>query len=317
MPCAQGARARGTRSRGTAGPNQASSQRGWGRKATGGFERRPPLFSSGRKGRGPLRPVVAAAVVSLAVLGATVPAAGHQQQAASGSLALAEQLQEMAARHGIVFKGIEKTRGAPLRAAEGDVGERLKVLLSDFNYVMFRSSGGGIELVITSRLARAEVSHRAVSESAERTAPRGAEVAVVGTGGGRISSSYGMRWHPILGRRMMHRGIDFQAPQGAPVYAAAEGVVVEAGRRGAYGKCVVILHDSGYQTLYAHVSGFADGIHSGAWVRQGQLVGYVGSTGRSTGPHLHFEVRVGGTQVDPASVSLPADNGVFAGFRRL
>ncbi len=123
--------------------------------------------------------------------------------------------------------------------------------------------------------------------------------------GARISSKFGMRKHPILGYSKMHKGVDFAAPQGTPVFAAGDGVVTKAGRFGAYGKYVQIKHGSGYATAYAHLSRFAKGLKSGSKVRQGQVIAYVGSTGRSTGPHLHFEVLKGGSQINPVKVQFP------------
>ncbi|MCI5050597.1 MAG: peptidoglycan DD-metalloendopeptidase family protein [Rickettsiales bacterium] len=117
--------------------------------------------------------------------------------------------------------------------------------------------------------------------------------------GARISSGYGKRRHPILGYTKMHKGVDFAAPTGTPIYAAGDGVVKYRGRKGGYGNYVSIRHNSKYTTAYAHMKGFARGIKNGARVKQGQVIGYVGSTGRSTGPHLHYEVHKYGSQVNP------------------
>ncbi len=122
----------------------------------------------------------------------------------------------------------------------------------------------------------------------------------------RISSGYGMRRHPILGYTKMHKGVDFAAPSGSPVHAAGDGVVVIAGRRGTYGNYVRIRHNKTYSTAYAHLKSFARGISPGAHVHQGQVIAYVGMTGRATGPHLHYEVLVAGKQVNPRGVRLPA-----------
>ncbi len=124
--------------------------------------------------------------------------------------------------------------------------------------------------------------------------------------GARISSGYGMRRHPILGYSKMHRGVDFAAPTGTPIYAAGHGTVEKAARFGSYGKYVRIRHNGSYKTAYAHLSRYGRGIKSGARVKQGQVIGYVGSTGRSTGPHLHYEVISNGKQVNPRSIKLPA-----------
>lgn len=124
--------------------------------------------------------------------------------------------------------------------------------------------------------------------------------------GARVSSTFGLRKHPILGYSKMHKGTDFAAPSGTPIYAAGNGTVEVAGRNGGYGNYVRIRHSSQYKTAYAHMSKFAKGVHAGARVRQGEVIGYVGTTGRSTGPHLHYEVLVDNRQVNPASIKLPA-----------
>jgi murein DD-endopeptidase MepM/ murein hydrolase activator NlpD len=123
--------------------------------------------------------------------------------------------------------------------------------------------------------------------------------------GAKLSSSYGMRHHPILGFNMMHRGIDFAAPVGTPIVAAGDGTVEVAGRQDAYGNYVRIRHTKSHATAYAHLSRFAPGTKAGKRVRQGEVIGYVGSTGRSTGPHLHFEMLVGDRQVNPLSIKSP------------
>jgi murein DD-endopeptidase MepM/ murein hydrolase activator NlpD len=123
--------------------------------------------------------------------------------------------------------------------------------------------------------------------------------------GARISSSFGMRKHPILGYTRLHSGVDFAAGYGTPIKAAGNGVIDKAGRFGSYGKYVRIRHANGFGTAYAHMSRFASGIKAGKRIRQGQVIGYVGSTGRSTGPHLHYEVMVKGKQVNPMTVRMP------------
>lgn len=120
--------------------------------------------------------------------------------------------------------------------------------------------------------------------------------------GARLSSGYGMRRHPILGYSRMHRGTDFAAPTGTPILAAGDGTVVRAGPFSSFGNYVRIRHANGYETAYAHMSRFARGMRAGARVRQGQIIGYVGTTGRSTGPHLHYEVMRRGQQVNPMSL---------------
>jgi murein DD-endopeptidase MepM/ murein hydrolase activator NlpD len=123
--------------------------------------------------------------------------------------------------------------------------------------------------------------------------------------GARLSSGYGRRKHPILGYTKMHRGIDFAAPRGTPIMAAGDGMVEKAGRNGAYGNYIRIRHNSTYKSAYAHLKSFARGVRTGSRVKQGQIIGYVGSTGRSTGPHLHYEVLQNGSQTNPMKVKLP------------
>lgn len=124
--------------------------------------------------------------------------------------------------------------------------------------------------------------------------------------GARLSSGFGMRKHPILGYSKMHKGVDFAARTGTPIMAAGDGVVEVAGRNGGYGNYVRLRHNGSIKTAYAHLSKFAKGTRKGARVKQGEIIGYVGSTGRSTGPHLHYEVLVDGRQKNPLSVKLPA-----------
>ena len=124
--------------------------------------------------------------------------------------------------------------------------------------------------------------------------------------GARLSSPFGMRKHPIDGFNKMHRGTDFAAPMGTPIMASGTGVIKKAGWCGGGGNCVVIKHNSTYQTVYAHMSKFANGIRNGVRVKQGQTIGYVGSTGKSTGPHLHYEVIVNGKRVNSQKLKLPS-----------
>ena len=124
--------------------------------------------------------------------------------------------------------------------------------------------------------------------------------------GARLSSSYGMRKHPILGYNKMHRGTDFAAPSGTPIMASGSGTVTRARWCGGGGNCVKIKHNSTYETIYAHMKAFAKGIKEGRKVKQGQIIGYVGSTGLSTGPHLHYEVIVNGKKVNSQKLKLPS-----------
>lgn len=122
----------------------------------------------------------------------------------------------------------------------------------------------------------------------------------------RISSRFqANRWHPVLGVKRPHRGVDYAASPGTPVRATGDGTVAEAGNRGGYGRTVVIRHGQGTQTLYAHLKGFAKGLRAGQRVRQGQLIGFVGSSGLASGPHLHYEFQVNGVHRNPLTVRLP------------
>ena len=124
--------------------------------------------------------------------------------------------------------------------------------------------------------------------------------------GARLSSSFGMRKHPILGYNKMHRGTDFAAPSGTPIMASGSGTVTRARWCGGGGNCIKIKHNSTYETIYAHMKVFAKGIKEGKKVKQGQIIGYVGSTGLSTGPHLHYEVLVNGKKVNSQKLKLPS-----------
>jgi murein DD-endopeptidase MepM/ murein hydrolase activator NlpD len=123
--------------------------------------------------------------------------------------------------------------------------------------------------------------------------------------GARITSTFGRRRHPVLGYTRAHQGVDFGAGSGTPILAAGDGVVAEAGRKGGYGNWVRIRHSGGWDTGYAHISRYAKGIKPGVRVRQGQLIAYVGSTGMSTGPHLHYEVWLKGKRVNPIGAKVP------------
>lgn len=120
--------------------------------------------------------------------------------------------------------------------------------------------------------------------------------------GAEVTSYFGMREHPVLGGERMHEGIDLGAPSGTPIRAAADGVVDFANWNGGYGRFVVLQHGKRYSTAYAHMSRFAEGIEPGTTVHRGDVIGYVGSTGRTTGPHLHFELRDNDQPVDPLEI---------------
>ena len=124
--------------------------------------------------------------------------------------------------------------------------------------------------------------------------------------GARLSSSFGMRKHPIDGFNKMHRGTDFAAPMGTPIMASGSGIITRARWCGGGGNCIKIKHNSTYITIYAHLKSFANGIKEGKRVKQGQIIGYVGSTGKSTGPHLHYEVVVNGKKINSQKLKLPS-----------
>ncbi len=135
--------------------------------------------------------------------------------------------------------------------------------------------------------------------------------------GARLSSSFGMRKHPILGYNKMHRGTDFAAPEGTPIMASGDGKIVRARWCGGGGNCIKIKHNSTYSTVYAHLKNFARGIKEGKKVTQGQIIGYVGSTGMSTGPHLHYEVIINGKKVNSQTLKLPSGKILKGNERKL
>ena len=124
--------------------------------------------------------------------------------------------------------------------------------------------------------------------------------------GARLSSPFGMRKHPILGYNKLHKGTDFAAPEGTPVMASGDGKIIRARWCGGGGNCIKIKHNSTYSTVYAHLKNFARGMREVVRVRQGQIIGYVGSTGMSTGPHLHYEVIVNGKKINSQTLKLPS-----------
>ena len=135
--------------------------------------------------------------------------------------------------------------------------------------------------------------------------------------GARLSSSFGMRKHPIDGFNKMHRGTDFAAPSGTPIMASGSGVITRARWCGGGGNCIKIKHNSTYETIYAHMKSFARGIKEGLGVKQGQIIGYVGSTGKSTGPHLHYEVIINGKKVNSQKLKLPSGKTLKGNERKI
>jgi murein DD-endopeptidase MepM/ murein hydrolase activator NlpD len=122
--------------------------------------------------------------------------------------------------------------------------------------------------------------------------------------GARISSGFGMRFHPVLGYSRMHKGVDFAVPTGTPVMAAGSGVIQFAGRQNGYGNLIVVNHGNGYATAYGHLSRFGRGMRVGSRVRQGQVIAFSGMTGMATGPHLHYEIRLNKVQLNPNRVKV-------------
>jgi len=135
-----------------------------------------------------------------------------------------------------------------------------------------------------------------------------------------MRSGFGARHDPFLGFVKMHTGVDWAAPFGTPIFASGNGVVEKAEREGGYGNYVVLKHNNGYETAYGHMSAFAKGLAPGKQVRQGQVIGFVGSTGHSTGPHVHYEIKVNGRFVDPMRIKLPRgrslEGPLMAGFEK-
>ena len=135
--------------------------------------------------------------------------------------------------------------------------------------------------------------------------------------GARLSSAFGMRKHPIDGYNKMHKGTDFAAPMGTPIMASGSGVITRARWCGGGGNCVKIKHNSTYKTIYAHMKNFARGIKEGLRIKQGQIIGYVGSTGNSTGPHLHYEVIENGKKINSQTLKLPSGKTLKAKERKI
>ena len=131
----------------------------------------------------------------------------------------------------------------------------------------------------------------------------------------RISSRFGKRKHPVLNRMRLHKGVDYAARRGTPIQSSGDGKVIFKGRKGGYGRVVIVQHGSRYKTLYAHMNGFKRGIRVGKYVKQGQTIGFVGSSGRATGPHLHYEFRVNGAHRNPLTVKLPNAAPIKSAFK--
>lgn len=183
-----------------------------------------------------------------------------------------------------------------------DVGERLSIqrqVQEDLRRERARQEAALAELAENSRQVEAMLRAFEARSDVARQIPHPWTGSFARPVSGRITSRFGMRYHPVLRVTKLHTGVDIAAPSGTPIHAAGDGVVVHAGRWGGYGNCVVVAHGNGRSTLYAHCSSLA--VSSGQRVRRGQTIGRVGSTGYSTGPHLHFEVRKNGAPVNPLS----------------
>jgi murein DD-endopeptidase MepM/ murein hydrolase activator NlpD len=186
----------------------------------------------------------------------------------------------------IVFERFVNGRGETVRTG-------------DILYVVFEGRGDPLEYFRFTAPDGIVGYFTADGESAQRL------LMLMPINGARISSSFGMRFHPVLNTNRAHNGTDFAAPRGTPIMAAGAGIVERANRFGSFGNYIRIRHSNGYETAYAHLNGFARGIRAGARVQQGQTIGYVGTTGRSTGPHLHYEVHLNGRPTNPMALDLP------------
>jgi len=217
---------------------------------------------------------------------------------------LSSEVAGLAAADGFTVVGLDNTAGMPAVPAEGDLRSRLEALLRDFNHVTVDAADGGVARVIIGSHR-----HAAAAPAATAATPRAVTAALaVGVMAspleqGRLTSAFGPRRHPLLGGLDFHQGIDLAAPTGTPVHAPADGTVVEMGWRGAYGLYVRIRHDATYETAYGHLSGLAPGLSVGRRVARGTAIGYVGASGRVTGPHLHYEVLANGVPVDPQGMT--------------
>ncbi len=186
----------------------------------------------------------------------------------------------------VVFERFVNRRGETIRTG-------------DILYVVFDGRGDALEYFRFVAPDGEVGFYTAEGESAQRLLMK------MPINGARISSSFGMRFHPILARNRPHNGTDFAAPRGTPIMAAGAGIVERANRFGSFGNYIRIRHTNGYETAYAHLQGFARGVRAGSRVQQGQVIGYVGTTGRSTGPHLHYEVHLNGRPTNPMALDLP------------
>jgi hypothetical protein len=226
---------------------------------------------------------------------------GHGASQGLCATSLAETLSELGASEGFVIQGLDHVAGAAATPAEGELRSRLETLLDAYDHVVVLNGAGQVSLVVIGR-------HRSALAAAPATvaaAARGATLMSSPVAYAKLTSAFGPRWHPILGRPDFHHGIDLAAPLGTPVRAPAAGLVIEAGWRVAYGRFLRIRHDAALETVYGHLGGYAPGIGPGAVVARGAVIGFVGASGRATGPHLHYEVHLHGVPVDPERLGAP------------
>jgi murein DD-endopeptidase MepM/ murein hydrolase activator NlpD len=206
--------------------------------------------------------------------------------------------------------GVPETQGrAYLAALATSINLSTGISVDDrFDLIIDREDGrlGGLVYAGLDRVGRNDVELMWWTEGSRTrwvdAQTLGAEQGMEMPVSGRVTSGFGERFHPILQRRRMHDGVDLAAAYGSPIVAATDGRVISAGWRGGYGRAVAIQHAGGIETLYGHMSRLA--ASAGQWVRQGQVIGYVGSSGLSTGPHIHYEVHKGGRLVNPLSVRM-------------
>jgi murein DD-endopeptidase MepM/ murein hydrolase activator NlpD len=264
------------------------------------------------------------AFAGVVLLSASAAGAQEASERPSGDILLTDQLERIAEQRDITFKGLDKTFGVPA-PRNGEVDwDRLGLPLSEFNHTVVHTPDGTVkQVIIMGPKRRAAALTAPIPRRRPVLAETPAAAPVNGAGPAsakqlqrailsappekvRVSSRYGRRMHPVLGYNRQHRAIDFAAPAGTPIKAPSDGQVVRAGRNGAYGNYIRIDHGNGYQTAYGHLQRIAANAGEAARVRAGQVIGYVGSTGRSTGPHLHYELWINGQPVNPEGVALPA-----------
>ncbi len=255
--------------------------------------------------------------LSLAILlaGLIEPASGNPTPELFEAPMLRAVLQDLEKTHAIRFSGMEKIVDEPVGRFHGTVRERVQALLRNYNTVIIQSSDATIEKVII--VGRIDTLIKSASKLevrilSERPRPVSPEKCIEPAGGSlldplsrlsndsiRVSSEFGMRKHPIRGHLASHKGIDLAASEGTPVYAVGDGLVVTKDWKHGYGNIVRLRHDRGVETVYAHLSRFASTLRKDDRVRRGEMIGHVGSTGKSTASHLHYEVLFEGRHVDP------------------